>query len=480
MEQIRKILSGYNFDRTCLIDMIRDVRQATGSVSDEAVTEIARELKISRVDVEGVASFYHFVITGSSEIYPVRKKGRIIFSEFSPGSAIRMALSMTPDTVIDEIKKSNLRGRGGAGFPTGLKWELCRKSTGNRHIVICNAEEGEPGTFKDHILLTELPRMIFEGMVLGAFAINADHGILYLRAEYDYLMPFLENALENMRKENLLGRNIAGKAGFDFDIRIIVGAGAYICGEESALIESAEGHRGEPRNRPPFPVESGYLGYPTVVNNVETFCCAVRIIEKGADWFRASGTPKSSGTKLLSVSGDCGKPGVYEAEFGITVRELLEMTEAENTQAVQVGGPSGTCISGSQFQRKICYEDLATGGSIIVIDKSRNLLEIVRNFMKFFVDESCGYCVPCRAGNVLLKNMLEKILRGNGTEKELKEMEELGKIVKSMSRCGLGQTSPNPVLSTLQNFPELYLTLVNKDKDFISEFDMAKATNNKL
>jgi [NiFe] hydrogenase diaphorase moiety large subunit len=405
----------------------------------------------------------------------VHKKGSVLFAPFGPGSAVKAAAARKPEDVIEEVKIANLRGRGGAGFPTGMKWEFCRNAEGGRHIVVCNADEGEPGTFKDRVILTELPHMLFEGMAVAGYAVGAEEGIVYLRAEYMYLKRYLENVLEDLRKKNILGKNIAGKSGFNFDVRVQFGAGAYICGEESALLESAEGKRGEPRNRPPFPVQKGYMGLPTTVNNVETFCCAARIMLEGGKWFKSMGTAQSAGTKLLSVSGDCKKPGVYEVEFGTTVQTLLQMAEGRTARAVQIGGPSGACVGKKDFGRRICYDDLATGGSMIIIGAQRNLLEVVHNFMEFFVEESCGWCVPCRAGNQILLHKLEKIMQGHGTEGDLKDLDSWGKVVKSMSRCGLGQTSPNPILTTLQNFHELYESKIKKGVEFATEFDLRAA-----
>ncbi|MFO7733976.1 MAG: NAD(P)H-dependent oxidoreductase subunit E [Candidatus Aminicenantes bacterium] len=404
----------------------------------------------------------------------IRKRGPVLFGEHEPGSALRKMVSMSPEAVIEEIKKANLLGRGGAGFPTGLKWDFCRREKNPPHYVVCNADEGEPGTFKDRVILTELPRLVFEGMAVAGYAVGAEEGVLYLRAEYDYLRPLLESVLADLRRENLLGKGIAGSK-FNYDITIRSGAGAYICGEESALLESAEGKRGEPRDRPPFPVQFGYRGRPTTVNNVETLATAARVLARGAAWFTALGTPKSAGTKLLSVSGDCARPGVYEVEFGLSVRELLDMVGAPDAGAVQIGGPSGTCLARSGFDRKICFSDLATGGSIIVFGPDRDIFEIVGNFMDFFVEESCGWCTPCRAGNVLLKKKFEKVVRGQGSERDLAELEAWGKLVKCTSRCGLGQTSPNPILTTLQNFPELYRAKVRKGDDYLTEFDLAEA-----
>ncbi|MGB4703469.1 MAG: NAD(P)H-dependent oxidoreductase subunit E [Candidatus Saccharicenans sp.] len=404
----------------------------------------------------------------------IRRRGPVIFGDYTPGQGISRALEMTPERVIDEVKKANLLGRGGAGFPTGLKWEFCRKEKGEEHFVVCNGDEGEPGTFKDRVILTEKPEMVFEGMAIAGYAVGARRGILYLRHEYSYLRRYLEYILEKMREQGWLGQNIAGR-GFAFDLEIKMGAGAYVCGEESALLESAEGKRGEPRDRPPFPVQKGYLNQPTTVNNVETLATATQILIHGASWFRSMGTPVSSGTKLLSVSGDCERPGIYEVEYGLTVKELLEMAGATDTLAVQVGGPSGNCISEAGFGRKICFSDLPTGGSIIIFNRSRNLLSVVRNFLDFFIEESCGWCTPCRAGNILLKKKFEKIASGRGTRQDLEELEAWGKIIKSTSRCGLGQTSPNPILSTLANFRDLYEGLINREEDFIPDFDLDKA-----
>jgi len=407
----------------------------------------------------------------------IRKKGKVIFGEYEAGAAIKKCVAMQPSEVIQIIKTSSLRGRGGAGFPTGLKWEFTAKAKGKRRWIICNADEGEPGTFKDRVILTECSRMVFDGMVAAGYSIGAAGGVMYLRGEYHYLKNHLERVLDAMRAQGMLGENIAGRKGFSFDIRIQMGAGAYVCGEESALIESAEGRRGEPRNRPPFPAERGFLYEPTAVNNVETFAAAAQIIDKGAEWFRAMGTDQSAGTKVLSISGDCASPGVYEVEWGLTVADALVMAGAapETTLAVQVGGPSGTCVGGRDFGKKIGFEDLATGGSVISIGKGRNLLEIVHNFMEFFTDESCGSCVPCRAGTWILRNKIRRIMEGAGTESDLKVMCELGAVMKTLNKCGLGQTAANPVVTTINNLKEEYLKVIHPDGDFDPGFDLAAA-----
>ncbi len=395
----------------------------------------------------------------------IRKPGAVIFADLAEGSAIHRAIAMSPVEVIKDVKTARLRGRGGAGFPTGMKWEFTRAAEGDDKVILCNADEGEPGTFKDRTILTEKPELMFEGMTIAGYAIGAKTGVLYLRGEYAYLRPFLENVLAERRERNLLGISILGKTGFDFDIRIQMGAGAYICGEETALISSCEGLRGDPKNRPPFPAQKGYLALPTSVNNVETFCCVARILEKGAAWFAEIGSTGSTGTKLLSISGDCIRPGVYESDFGITVNEMLEMAGAENPYAVQIGGPSGQLIGKEDFHRTICYDDIATGGSVMIFNNTHNPLEIAHEFMEFFCEESCGYCTPCRAGNEFLKERLEVILEGKGPPDDLDYLERLGNTVKVASRCGLGQTSPNPILTSLKNFRSEYEKLVSENKD---------------
>jgi [NiFe] hydrogenase diaphorase moiety large subunit len=581
-KKIDAVLKKYDRSALRLMDILIDIQDAQGYVSDAAVDQIALSLGIAKVDVEQTASFYHFIrrrpagkytvylndsvvagmhgrdevaaafekeagcrfgsvsddgliglfdtadigmndqevaalinhvvftcltpdrvpgivammregksveemldmYSGGAEVSAtmrsmvksnIRKVGPVIFTGFTPGSALQKALTRKPEWVIEQMKKSGLRGRGGAGFPAGLKWEFCRKAQGDTRYVICNADEGEPGTFKDRVILTEKPQPVIEGMVIAAYAIGASQGIIYLRGEYKYMKKYLESILEMYRKENLLGTAIGGNENFHFDIRIQFGAGAYVCGEESALIESAEGKRGEPRNRPPFPVQKGYLGGPTVVNNVETFCAASHIVSRDAEWYRSLGTEDSSGTKVLSISGDCGKPGIYEVEWGVSIQELIEMCEAENPKAVQVGGPSGTMISSNQFSRKICFSDLATGGSIIMIGRQRDILRIVKRFVDFFADESCGGCVPCRDGNVILQKTMDKILGGHGVEKDLEEMQTVGGVMKCSSRCGLGQTAANPVLTTIENFKEEYDKRIHTDNDYDTGFDLAAA-----
>jgi [NiFe] hydrogenase diaphorase moiety large subunit len=387
----------------------------------------------------------------------LEKSGPVVFqSGVEPALGLRAALSSSPEEVIQAIKQAKLRGRGGAGFPTGLKWKLCRQSVSEAHHVVCNADEGEPGTFKDRVLLTEIPDVIFDGMTIAGYALGATQGLVYLRGEYAYLWDRLQSVLQERRHLGLLGEKVCGRDGFDFDIRIQLGAGAYICGEESALIDSLEGKRGAPRDRPPFPTDRGYLQQPTAVDNVESFACVTRIMENGPEWFASFGTHESTGTKLLSVSGDCQRPGVYEVPFGITVNEFLDLVGAPDAAFVQMGGPSGQCVAPKDFGRRIAFEDLSTGGSVMVFGPGRDVLDVAAQFAEFFVEESCGWCTPCRVGTTLLKKSMEKILGNRATLADIAAIEALAATVSRMSRCGLGQTAPNPILTTMRNFPEAY------------------------
>jgi len=581
---VQAIIEKYNKDKTRLMDILIDIQNQEGFISDEAVDLLSLSLGVSHVDVRQTISFYHFFTitpTGKYKVYlnnsvvanmmgrqqivetfehevgcrfgdvtedgliglfdtscigmndqepsaiingqvftnltpfrvkeivkdmrnnktidqmvvegfgdgnngdpnilsmvhnNIRKKGPILMEDYTPGIVIWKILPVkSPEEVILEVKSSGIRGRGGAGFPTGLKWEFCRKAPGKKKYIFCNADEGEPGTFKDRVILTERTKLLFEGMVIAGYAVGATEGILYIRNEYKYLEKHLESILQGARDRNLLGKNIGGIKGFDFDIRVQYGAGAYVCGEESALIESAEGKRGEPRDRPPFPVEKGYLDMPTVVNNVETFCSVVKVMLNGGEWYRSLGTTESTGTKLLSVSGDCKYPGVYEVEWGFSVYDILGMVGASDVQAVQVGGPSGTLLPPQEFRRICGYEDLSTGGSIIIFNKTRDLInDVVLNFMDFFIDESCGSCSTCRIMPVVMRDRVIKIMNGHGVMHDIDELLNWGKLLKA-SRCGLGQTAGNPILSSVRNFRHLYEQKVVKGEDYSSGFEMSKA-----
>ncbi|MFI3216848.1 MAG: NAD(P)H-dependent oxidoreductase subunit E [Methylococcales bacterium] len=377
------------------------------------------------------------------------------------GQAIASTLTRGLSETLVEIELSGLRGRGGAGYTTAWKWKFCREENATQRYIICNADEGEPGTFKDRVLLNSYADSVFEGMTVAAAIVGATQGFLYLRGEYVHLLDKLKAVLEARRVSNLLGSNIL-QNGFDFDIEICLGAGAYICGEESALIESLEGKAGIPRNRPPYPVTQGYLGKPTVVNNVETYVAAANIAVHGGAWFADKGTSKSKGTKILSISGDCKVRGIYEYAFGTTVKTILADCGAIDVLGVQVGGPSGVFISNDEFERKIAFEDLATGGSFIIFNHTRSILDVVHNFSHFFAHESCGFCTPCRVGTSLLKKQVDKIVEGHGSAGDIVALEELCQVIKNYSHCGLGQTAANPVLSSLERYPEIYQATLKK------------------
>jgi [NiFe] hydrogenase diaphorase moiety large subunit len=386
----------------------------------------------------------------------IRRADVLLAEPPAPGAALSAALARGIPAMLAEMKLSNLRGRGGAGFATGLKWSLCRQAPGREHVVVCNADEGEPGTFKDRVLLTRHADAVVEGMSIGAWLIGARRGFIYLRGEYRYLLEALEGALQRRRDAGLLGGAILGQAGFDFDIDIHVGAGAYVCGEESSLIESLEGKRGTPRIRPPFPVEHGYLGHPTIVNNVETFCAATHIALHGGAWWAAIGTHKSTGTKIHSVSGDCARPGLYEYPFGTRIGRILEDCGAKDTQAVQVGGPSGVCLSAFEFGRRIAFEDVPTAGAFMVFDRSRDMFEVARGFAHFFAHESCGFCTPCRVGTALVVKRLDKLAAGHGSRHDIDVLFELDKLMHGATHCGLGATACNPLRDTIAKFRPAY------------------------
>jgi len=404
----------------------------------------------------------------------IQRKDKLLSHGIISGSAIDAFEVKGSDAMLEWLDQSGLRGRGGAGFKTATKWRFCRDTPADARYVVCNADEGEPGTFKDRILLNSYADCIFEGMTLCAGIIGAKKGFVYLRAEYLYLREALEKTLQERRDANRLGNSILGQKGFDFDIEIHMGAGAYICGEESALIESLEGKRGVPRIRPPFPVTSGYMKKPTVVNNVETFVAAARIAVFGADWFRSAGSEESTGTKLLSVSGDCERPGIYEYSYGVTIRQVLEDCGATDTQAVQISGAAGSTIPPQEFYRKIAFEDIPTGGSFMIFNQKRDLLDMVENFTRFFAHESCGFCTPCRVGGAMMKRLLNKVMVGHATSYDIAEMENIGQVMQKTAHCGLGATAPNPILETLHKFPGIYSKrLLNRSYEPAFDLDAA-------
>lgn len=401
----------------------------------------------------------------------IQRRDVLLRDSLAPGAALAAAIARGPEAMLDELVQSNLRGRGGAGFVTGLKWQLCRQALGAEHIVVCNADEGEPGTFKDRVLLNTFADALFEGMTIAAHALGARRGFVYLRGEYRYLLESLCAVLERRRSAKLLGAGILGHSGFDFDIAIHVGAGAYVCGEESALIESLEGKRGTPRIRPPFPVERGYLDHPTVVNNVETFCAVNHIAVQGGKWWAQIGTPKSTGTKLHSVSGDCERPGIYEYPFGTRIDRILEDCGAKDAQAVQVGGASGFCLSAFEFGRRICFEDVPTAGAFMVFDRGRDMFEVARNFAHFFAHESCGFCTPCRVGTALVAKRMDKLANGYGSRRDMDVLLELDTLLHTATHCGLGASACNPLRDTIVKFRPAYERRL-KSLHFEPGFDM--------
>ncbi len=386
---------------------------------------------------------------------------------FDGYKALEKALTtMTPQDVIDEMKKSGLRGRGGGGFPTGLKWEFAAKQKNDQKYIICNADEGDPGAFMDRSVLEGDPHVVLEAMAIGGYAIGANQGFIYVRAEYPIAVQRLEVAIAQARDYGLLGKNIF-ETGFDFDVEIRLGAGAFVCGEETALMRSIEGERGMPTPKPPFPAVSGLWGKPTVINNVETYANIPQIIYKGADWFSSIGTEKSKGTKVFALGGKITNTGLVEIPMGTTLREVIyEMgggiPNNKKFKAVQTGGPSGGCITADNLDISIEYDTLVAMGSMmgsggmIVLDEDNCMVDVARFFLDFTRDESCGKCTPCRVGTKRMLEMLEKITEGKATLEDLDKLEKLALSIKTSALCGLGQTAPNPVLSTLKYFRDEY------------------------
>ena len=380
----------------------------------------------------------------------------------------KVLTEMTPDEVIQTILDSGLRGRGGGGFPTGLKWKFASSNRGNvKKYVACNADEGDPGAFMDRSILEGDPHALIEAMAIAAYAIGADEGYVYVRAEYPIAVNRLQIAIDQAKEYGLLGEDIFG-TGFNFDLKIRLGAGAFVCGEETALMTSIEGNRGEPRPRPPFPAVKGLFGQPTILNNVETYANIPQIILKGADWFSAIGTEKSKGTKVFALGGKIRNTGLVEVPMGTTLRHIIEeigggIPNGKKFKAAQTGGPSGGCIPAHLIDTPIDYDNLMAIGSmmgsggLIVMDEDTCMVDIARFFLDFTVDESCGKCTPCRVGTKRLLELLDKIIAGNGELEDLDRMEELCNYIKSASLCGLGQTAPNPVLSTLRYFRDEYV-----------------------
>jgi NADH:ubiquinone oxidoreductase subunit F (NADH-binding) len=362
--------------------------------------------------------------------------------------ALKKALKLPAEQIIEEIKASGLRGRGGAGFPCGLKWELAKKAQGDEKYVICNADEGEVGTFKDRYILENDPFSLIEGIAIAGRAIGAKKAYIYLRAEYHFLLDLLEKTIAQMKKKEFLKH---------LDIEIREGAGAYVCGEESALMDSIEGKRGEVRYRPPFPPTRGLWGKPTIINNVETLMNIPRIVLKGAQWFSGMGTERSKGTKVFSVSGDVGKPGVYELVLGSSLKELVEgLAKAKKVQAVQVGGATGRIIPYAMIDTPLSFETILGAGAVTVYNESRDIIDIVYRTLEFLAEESCGKCAPCREGTQAMVSILGKFARWEGLEKDITILEELADTMASASLCGLGQAAPIPVMDSLKHFRDAY------------------------
>ena len=375
-----------------------------------------------------------------------------------------------PAQVIDAIVKSGLRGRGGAGYPTGLKWGTVAKSAGTHKFVICNGDEGDPGAYMDRSVLESDPHKVLEGMSIAGYAVGADQAYIYVRAEYPLAVSRLQTAIRQAKQHGLLGTGIF-ESQFNFNVEVRIGAGAFVCGEETALMASIEGGRGQPHPRPPFPAEQGLWGYPTLINNVETFANVVPILDRGPEWYASLGTEKSKGTKVFSLTGKIRNSGLIEVPMGITIREIVEEMGGgapgdAKVKAIQTGGPSGGCIPAMHFDTPVDYDSLVKLGSImgsgglIVMDEHTNMVDVARFYMQFCMEESCGKCIPCRVGTVQMYELLTKIVERRGTLKDLEHLEELCDLVKHTSLCGLGQTAPNPVLSTLRYFRDEYLELL--------------------
>ena len=439
--------------------------------NDAATDEIVEEQSVSLNDTAFYKKQKRIALRNCGVINP-----EVIDEYIATGgySALGKVLTeMTPDEVIQQILDSGLRGRGGGGFPTGLKWRLAAGNKADQKYVCCNADEGDPGAFMDRSILEGDPHVVLESMAIAGYAIGATQGYIYVRAEYPIAVERLQIAIKQAREYGLLGKDIFG-TGFDFDIDLRLGAGAFVCGEETALMTSIEGNRGEPRPRPPYPAVKGLFGKPTILNNVETYANITQIINNGVEWFRAMGTEKSKGTKVFALGGKIHNTGLVEVPMGTTLREVVEeigggIPNGKKFKAAQTGGPSGGCIPPEHLDIPIDYDNLIEIGSmmgsggLIVMDEDNCMVDIAKFFLEFTVDESCGKCTPCRVGTRRLLEILDKITSGKGTMADIDKLEELSYYIKANSLCGLGQTAPNPVLSTLRYFKDEYIAHV-KDK----------------
>jgi bidirectional [NiFe] hydrogenase diaphorase subunit len=450
------------------------------TVKVEDVPQILRALikgeAVEELRIDTSAPFFtrqHKVtLENSGVINPEKIEDYILHDGYK--ALLQVITAMSPQGVIDEIKKSGLRGRGGGGFPTGNKWQIVHDAASAVKYVICNADEGDPGAFMDRSIIESDPHAVLEGMAIAAYAVGASRGYVYVRAEYPLAVKRLRTAIRQAERAGFLGENIHN-SGFSFTVEIRLGAGAFVCGEETALISSIEGERGMPRPRPPYPAISGLDGKPTLINNVETYANVPAIIRKGGEWFASIGTEKSKGTKVFALTGKIANTGLVEVPMGITLREIIfdiggGVPGGHRFKAVQTGGPSGGCIPEELLDTPVDYENLTRLGSImgsggmIVIDDTSDIVSVARYFMEFSMDESCGKCVPCRIGTVKIYNILNKFLEGMATEADLEQLEALCEMMQTTSLCGLGKSAPNPVLSSLKYFRHEYLNKIRRDQ----------------
>ena len=444
-------------------------QKVTPDDAEDIVAALDGGTQVSRLICDTGAPFFSrqtkIVLENSGRIDPERIEDYVAVGGYA--ALMRAITEMTPAEVLDEVIRSGLRGRGGAGYPTGLKWSTVAKANGGgQKYIICNGDEGDPGAFMDRAVLESDPHRVLEGMAIAAYAVGASHGYLYVRAEYPLAVKHLRTAIRQAERLGALGNDIAGTR-FSFRVEVRLGAGAFVCGEETALIASVEGKRGAPRPRPPYPAQEGLWGRPTLINNVETFANIAPIIRRGGDWFTGIGTAKSKGTKVFALAGSAVNTGLIEIPMGITLREIIfdiagGIPDGRRFKAVQTGGPSGGCIPEQYLDLPVDYESLATVGSImgsggmIVIDEGSCMVDVAKYFMEFCMSESCGKCVPCRVGTTELHGMLSRISNGTAGARDLAMLEELCEVVRNTSLCGLGQSAPNPVLSTLRYFRDEY------------------------
>lgn len=451
---------------------VRDVREIVEKTikGDEYIERLLYEdpttgkKSLLEEEVPFYARQQRIVFRNNGKIDPTKIEDYLAADGYA--ALVKVLTSMSPVDVIEEIKQSGLRGRGGAGFPTGRKWEIARSQPGDEKYIICNGDEGDPGAFMDRSILEGDPHSVLEGMIIGAYAIGARRGYVYVRAEYPLAVSNLSVAIEQARQLGLLGENILG-SGFSFDVEIVRGAGAFVCGEETALIASIEGKQGRPRPRPPYPAESGLWGKPTNINNVETWANVSPIIMRGAEWYSSLGTERSKGTKVFSLVGKVKNTGLIEVQMGMTLREIIYdigggVLKDRKLKAVQTGGPSGGCIPASLIDLPVDYEELSRAGSImgsgglIVMDEDTCMVDVAYYFVSFLEEESCGKCAPCREGLTRMKEILGRIVEGKGKRGDIELLEAVANVVKDASLCGLGATAPNPVLSTLRYFRDEY------------------------